>query len=85
MLISIETYRTCDFPEGGRGGPDMWFRHAYDRSTCFFSEANPKDRFSHAMVHFPLLELLLTLQNMMRYIILDILSGTGTLNGISMH
>ena len=50
----------------------------------------PKDRFSHAMVHFPMLERLVTLQNMMRYMILDILSGStlyirsGTLNEISM-
>ena len=34
----------------------------------------PKDRFSHAMTHFPLLERLVTLQNMIRYMILDILS-----------
>ena len=39
----------------------------------------PKDRFLHAVVHFPLLERLVTLQNMMRYMILDILSGS-TLN-----
>ena len=50
-------------------------------ATCFFSEANPKDRFSHGMVHLPLLKQLVTvtLQNMMRYMILDILSGS-TLN-----
>ena len=37
----------------------------------------PKDRFSHAMAHFPLLERLrVTLQNMIRYMILDILSGS---------
>ena len=51
----------------------------------------PKDRFSHAMVHFSLLERLVTLQNMIRYMILDILSGstlyirTGTLYEISMR
>ena len=28
----------------------------------------PKDRFSHAMAHFPLLERLVTLQNMIRYL-----------------
>ena len=47
----------------------------------------PKDRFSHAMAHFSLLEQL----NMIRYIILDILSGStlyirsGTLYEISMR
>ena len=51
----------------------------------------PKDRFSHAMAHFSLLEQLVTLQNMIRYMILDILSGstlyirTGTLYEISMR
>ena len=51
----------------------------------------PKDRFSHAMAHFPLLEQLVTLQNMIRYMILDILPGsilyirTGTLYEISMR
>ena len=32
----------------------------------------PKDRFSHAMAHF----FIVTLQNMIRYMILDILSGS---------
>ena len=32
----------------------------------------PKDMFSHAMAHFSLLERLLTLQNMIRHMILDI-------------
>ena len=51
----------------------------------------PKDRFSHAMAHFSLLERLVTLQNMIRYMILDNLSGstlyirTGTLYEISMR
>ena len=36
----------------------------------------PKDRFSYAMAHFSLLERLVTLQNMIRYMILDILSGS---------
>ena len=51
----------------------------------------PKDRFSHAMAHFSLLERLVTLQNMIRYMILDILSvstlyiRTGTLYEISMR
>ena len=68
------------FQGGGGGGVrTSGSVHAYDRSTCFFSEANPKDRFSHAMVHFPLLERLVTLQKMMRYMIMDILSGS-TLN-----
>ena len=50
-----------------------------------------KDRFSHAMAYFSLLERLVTLQNMIRYMILDILSGstlyirTGTLYEISMR
>ena len=50
-----------------------------------------KDRFSHAMAHFSLLERLVTLQNMIRYMILDILPGstlyirTGTLYEISMR
>ena len=50
-----------------------------------------KDRFSHAMAHFSLLERLVTLQNMIRYMILDILSGstlyirTRTLYEISMR
>ena len=78
MLISIETYRACDFPGGG-AVRTSGSTHAYDRSTCFFSEANLKDKFSHAMVHFPLLKGLVTLQNMMRYMILAILSGS-TLN-----
>ena len=36
----------------------------------------PKDRFSRAMAHFSLLERLVTLQNMIRYMILGILSGS---------
>ena len=32
----------------------------------------PKDRFSHAMAHFSLLKRLVTLQNMIRYMLLDI-------------
>ena len=49
----------------------------------------PKDRFSQAMAHFSLSERLVTLQNMIRYMILDNLSGstlyirTGTLYEIS--
>ena len=51
----------------------------------------PKDRFSQAMAHFSLLVRLVTLQNMIRYMILDIVSGstlyirTGTLYEISMR
>ena len=51
MLISIETYRICDFP-GGPGPPyPSGSAHAYDRSTCdiqiFKSTVKPipKDRF----------------------------------------
>ena len=44
--------------------------HAYDRSTCFFSEANPERQV------FSCNGLLVTLQNMNRYMILDILSGS---------
>ena len=36
----------------------------------------PKDRFSYAMTYFSLLKRLVTLQNMIRYMILDILSGS---------
>ena len=60
MLISIETYRICDFP-GGPGPPyPSGSAHAYDRSTCdiqiFKSTVKPipKDSyFFHAIVHFP--------------------------------
>ena len=54
---------------------------------AFTVKSIPKDRFSHAMAHFSLLEL----QNMIRYMILDILSGstlyirTGTSYEISMR
>ena len=51
MLISIETYRICDFP-GGPGPPyPSGSAHVYDRSTCdiqiFKSTVKPipKDRF----------------------------------------
>ena len=47
----------------------------YDRSTCDIFKSSvkpiPKDRFFHAMVHFPFMERLVTPQNMMRYIILQ--------------
>ena len=51
MLISIETYRICDFP-GGPGPPyPSGSAHVYNRSTCdiqiFKSTVKPipKDRF----------------------------------------
>ena len=82
MLISIETYRICDFP-GGPGPPyPSGFAHVYDRSTCdiqiFKSTVKPipKDRFFfHAIVHFPFTEHLVTPQNMIRYMILQYVSG----------
>ena len=82
MLISIETYRICDFP-GGPGPPyPSGSAHVYDRSTCdiqiFKSTVKPipKDRFFfHAIVHFPFPEHLVTPQNMMRYMILQYVSG----------
>ena len=80
-LTSVETYRTCDFPGEGVRTP-FGSARGYDRSKIFKSSVKPiaKDRFSYAiMVHFPLLERQVTLQNMMRYMILDILSGS-TLN-----
>ena len=90
MLISIETYRICDFP--GVSGPPIapsGSAHAYDRSTCDIKiKTNiPKDRFSHAIVHFPFLERLVTSQNMMRYMILQYfiwfyIEYTAILNGI---
>ena len=56
MLISIETYRICDFPVGGSEPPIApGSAHAYDRSTCDIQifkpsvKPNPRDRFSHAM------------------------------------
>ena len=81
MLISIETYRICDFP-GGPGPPyPSGSAHAFDRSTCDIQifksslKSIQKDRFFHAMVHFPFLERLVTPQNMMRYMILQYVSG----------
>ena len=46
-------YRFCEFP--GVGVRTSGSAHAYDRSTRFYSEPIPKDRFSHAMAHFSLL------------------------------
>ena len=51
LLISIETYRICDFP-GGPGPPyPSGSAHVYDRSTCDIQifkstvKPNPKDIF----------------------------------------
>ena len=55
-----------------KGGPDLWIRAPLASSV----KPIQKDRFSHAMAHFSLLERLVTLQNMIRYMILDILSGS---------
>ena len=76
MLISIETYRICDFP-GGPGPPyPSGSAHAYDRSTCDIQIFITKDSFFfHAIVHFPFPEHLVTPQNMMRYMILQYVSG----------
>ena len=58
MLISIETYRICDFP-GGSGPPyPPGSAHVYDRSTCdiqiFKSTVKPipKDSFFFFMQSF---------------------------------
>ena len=82
MLISIETYRICDFPGDPCPPYPSGSAHVYDRSTCdiqiFKSTVKPirKDRvFFHAIVHFPFPEHLVTPQNMMRYMILQYVSG----------
>ena len=81
MLISIETYRICDFP----GGPGP--HTPLDPRMCMIdplaiskfsshSKANPEEQvFFHAIVHFPFPEHLVTPQNMMRYMILQYVSG----------
>ena len=81
MLISIETYRICDLP-GGPGphtplDPRMRMIDPLANIQIFKSSVKPipKDRFFHAMVHFPFLEPLVTPQNMMRYMILQYSSG----------
>ena len=63
-----------NFQEGGSEplGPRMRMRDPLASSV----KPIPKDRFSHAMTYFPLLERPVTLQNMIRYMILDILSGS---------
>ena len=56
MLISIETYRTCDFPGGGVRTPcpppplDPRMRMIDPLATSFSSPVKPipKDRFTHA-------------------------------------
>ena len=72
MLISIEIYRMC-FSRGGGGG-GVWASgsgHAYCRSLASSAQVfSCNGSFSIALE---------TLQNMMRYMILDILSGS-TLN-----
>ena len=53
--------------------PPSGSAHAYDKSSV---KPIPKDRFSHATVHFSFLERLVTPQNIVRYMILRyILSG----------
>ena len=83
MLISIETYRIFDFPGGpGPHTPLDPRMRMIDPLTCdiqiFKSTVKPipKDRFFfHAIVHFPFPEHLVTPQNMMRYMILQYVSG----------
>ena len=78
MLISIETYRIFDFP-GGPGphtplDPRMRIHLRYPNFQVN-SKANPEIGFFHAIVHFPFPEHLVTPQNMMRYMILQYVSG----------
>ena len=81
MLISIETYRIFHFP-GGPGphtplDPRMRMIDPHCDIQIFKSTVKPipKDRFFHAIVHFPFPEHLVTPQNMMRYMILQYVSG----------
>ena len=78
MLISIETYRICDFP-GGPGPPyPSGSAHAYDRSTCDIqvnSKANPEEQVFFMQLFIFHSEHLVTPQNMMRYMILQYVSG----------
>ena len=55
----------------GEGVRTSGSAHAYDRSTwqCFFSEANPERQVFSCNGSFSLLERLVTLQNMIRYMI----------------
>ena len=72
---------------GGGGSVNSGSAHAYDRSTCFFSVANPERQAFSCNGSFSIV----TLQNMIRYMILDILSGstlyirTGILSEICMR
>ena len=76
MLLSIETYRICDFPGGpGPHTPLDPRMRMIDPLAMSSVKPIPNDRFFHAMVHFPFLELLVTPQNMMRYMILQYVSG----------
>ena len=56
MLISIETFRICDFPGGPSPPYPSGSAHVYDRSTCDIQifkstvEPIPKDSFFHAIV-----------------------------------
>ena len=81
MLISIETYRICDFP-GGPGPPyPSGSAYAYVDPLAITnfqvsSKVNPEGQFFFlAIVHFPFPEHLVTPQNMMRYMILQYVSG----------
>ena len=78
MLISLETYRTCDFPDGGSGYLDPRMRMI----DPLASSVKPIRRTGFLMQRFIFH---CSSDYMMGYIILDILSGSGTLNGISMH
>ena len=62
--------------QGGGGLRSSGFTHAYDRSTCFFSEANPERQVFSCNGLFFIAQRLVTLQNTIRYMILDILSGS---------
>ena len=53
--------------QGGRGSGNSGSAQAYDRSTCFFSEANPERQVFSCNGSFSIV----TLQNMIRYMILD--------------
>ena len=65
-----------NFFQGGGGSGPLDTRIRMIDPLASSMKPIPKDRFSHAMAHFPLLERLVTLQNMIRYMILDILSGS---------
>ena len=85
--VNIELVNFQGTAGGGRGSGNSGSAHAYDRSTYFFSEANPERQVFSCNGSFSIV----TLQNMIRYMILDILSGstlyirTGILSEISMR